>query len=169
MQRNGLQGLSELLIVNLTRQVICKVSLICPEPDLRIVPYEPGQNVKLWLHRLNTERNIQQWPDAMALAQASLLLGDVPLTWLITNRHNTTTRADLEVAMEQRFGDSANTVMARINHSKQDDLEPVQSYFDDMHLLLGQTALPDALKRDILLQNLKPSLRNQVILSIPNT
>ena len=139
------------------------------EPELRIVPYQPGDNVKLWLHRLNTERTIQQWPDAMAVRQASLLMGDIPLTWLISNCNSINTWADFESAVQQRFGDSEQTIMARIYHRKQGQEEPVQSYFDDMHLLFAQATLPDALKRDALLQNLKPSLRKRVILSIPNT
>ena len=40
--------------------------------------YEPGQNVSLWLHCVNTERILRHpvWADDEAVSQASLLLAD---------------------------------------------------------------------------------------------
>ena len=37
--------------------------------------FEPGQNVSLWLHRINTERQLRLWPDLLTVteAEASLL------------------------------------------------------------------------------------------------
>ena len=127
--------------------------------------YYPEQDVSLWLHRLNTERLLRQWPDAEALAEASLLMSDVPLTWFVTHCCNVRTWAEFDLAMRQRFGDNEQTVMARIMYRKQREDESVQSYTDDMALMFSQSLFPDAVKRDLLLQNLKPSLRKQVIIS----
>ena len=38
-----------------------------------------------------------------------------------------------------------------------------------MHLLFAQSEYPEALRRDALLSNLKPSLHKKVLLSIPST
>ena len=38
-----------------------------------------------------------------------------------------------------------------------------------MHLLFAQSEYPEALRRDALLSNLKPSLHKKVLLSIPHT
>ena len=135
----------------------------------RIECYEPGQNVSLWLHRLDTERQLRQWPDAVAVAEASLCMGDVPLTWLITHCNQNTTWLEFEAGMRQRFGDSEQTIMARIQHRKQREDESVQSYTDDMNMLFAQSVFPEAMKRDLMLDNLKPSLRRQVLASIPTT
>ena len=49
--------------------------------------------------------------------------------------------------------------------------ESVQSYsqFDDMTMMLAQSAFPDVLKRNLLIDNLKPSLRRQLLSPIPTT
>ena len=36
-----------------------------------------------------------------------------------------------------------------------------------MHMMMAQSVFPDVLKRDLLLDNMKPSLRKQVMTSIP--
>lgn len=43
--------------------------------------FEPGHNVSLWLHRIDSERQLRTWPDPVA--EASLLMTDVPLTWFL--------------------------------------------------------------------------------------
>ena len=53
--------------------------------------FEPGQNVSLWLYQLNTERTLRAWQDTEAVAHASLLVGDVPLTWMLNHCTATTT------------------------------------------------------------------------------
>ena len=35
---------------------------------------EPGQNVSLWLHRINTERQLRLWPDLLTVAEAEASL-----------------------------------------------------------------------------------------------
>ena len=99
----------------------------------RIELFEPGHNVSLWLHRLNTTRVMQGWPDADAIREASMLMGDVALTWFLTHCNQDTAWADFERGMRLRFGDSEQTVIARIQHRKQREDESVQSYTDDMH------------------------------------
>ena len=131
--------------------------------------YYPDQNVSLWLHRLNVQRVLRQWPDSVALLEASLLMSDVPLTWFVTHCNAISTWAEFDTAMRQRFGDSEQTVMTHILHRTQKEDESVQSYVDDMNLMFSQSLFPDAMKRDLLLQNLKPQLRKQVIVSIPST
>ena len=96
-------------------------------------------------------------------------MGDVPLTWFLTHLNLESTWAQFSAGMKQRFGDSEQTIMARIQHRKQREDESVQSYADDMHMMFSQSAFPEALKRDLLLDNLKPSLRTQVLASIPTT
>ncbi len=135
----------------------------------RIDIFEHGHNVSLWLHRLNTARQMQGWPDTVAVAEASLLMGDVPLTWFLTHCNQDTAWDDFQEGMRQRFGDSEQTIMARIQHRKHREDESVQSYADDMNMMFAQSVLPEAMKRDLLLENLKPSLRKQVMLSIPTT
>ena len=100
----------------------------------RIELFQPGQNVSLWLLRLNTERLLRQWPDPVTVAETSLLMGDVPLTWFASNCDHTTAWVDFESRMQQRFGDSEQTIMARMQHRKQREDESVQSYADDMQL-----------------------------------
>ena len=139
------------------------------ETDTRICLYEPDQNIKLWLYRVNVERGLRQWPDPVAVAEASTLLGDGALTWFLAERCNLASWSDFEIAIQQRFGDNPDTIMARIQHRKQAEDESVQCYADDMHMMFGQTDFPPALKRDLLLQNLKPSLRKAVIRTIPGT
>ena len=60
-------------------------------------------------------------------------------------------------------------LLVRIAHCKQKEDESVQSYSNDMHLLFAQSEYPEALRRDALLSNLKPSLHKKVLLSIPRT
>jgi len=38
-----------------------------------------------------------------------------------------------------------------------------------MHMMMAQSVFPGVLKRDLLLDNMKPSLRKQVMTSIPTT
>ena len=71
--------------------------------------------------------------------------------------------------MKQRFGDNEQTVVARITHRKQRENENVQAYVDGMNMLFSQTGIPDAMKSDILLDNLTPSLQIQVVATIPKT
>ena len=59
--------------------------------------------------------------------------------------------------------------MARIQHRKQREDESVQSFADEMIMLLSQIPLPESFKRDMLLDNLKPSLRKAVLNTIPET
>ena len=135
----------------------------------RVEMFEPGHNVSLWLHRIDTERQLRTWPDPVAVAEASLLMTDVPLTWFLTHCNEHTTWADFSTGMKHRFGDSEQTFIARIQHRKQRDDESVQSYADDMNMMFNQSVFPEPMKRDLLLENLKPALRKQVITSIPNT
>lgn len=71
--------------------------------------------------------------------------------------------------MKQRFGDNEQTVVARITHRKQRENENVQAYVDEMNMLCSQASIPEAMKSDILIDNLKPNLRTQVIATIPKT
>ena len=135
----------------------------------RVELFEPVHNVSLWLHRIDTERQLRTWPDPVAVAEASLLMTDVPLTWFLTHCNEHTTWADFSTGMKHRFGDSEQTVTARIQHRKQHDDESVQSYADDMNMMFSQSVFPEPMKRDLLLENLKPALRKQVITSIPKT
>ena len=134
-----------------------------------IEKYEPDQNVSLWLHRLNTERLLSNWSDAVAVAEASLLLGDIALTWFLntTTLHSSWKAFDL--GMRQRFGDTEQRIVAHIMHRKQRDTESVQSYVDDLNLLFAQCNLPENMQLDLLLDNLRPQLRKKVIATIPKT
>lgn len=69
--------------------------------------------------------------------------------------------------MRQRFGDSEQPIIARIQHRKQREDESVQAYAEDM--MFAQCNFPEVLKRNLLIDNLKPSLRKQVVSSIPTT
>ena len=69
--------------------------------------------------------------------------------------------------MRKRFGDAEHTIIAQITNRKQRDSEPVQSYVDDMNMLFAQCVLPEAMKLDMLLDNLQPSLKQQVFSTIP--
>ena len=40
----------------------------------RVEMFEPGQNVSLWLHRINTERQLRLWPDVLTVAEAEASL-----------------------------------------------------------------------------------------------
>ena len=135
----------------------------------RIDIYEPGQNVSLWLHRLNTERLLRGWQDPVAVAEANMLMGDIALTWFLNNCNVNTPWDDFSAGMKKRFGDNEQTVMARITHRKQREDETVQSYVDEMSMLFSQSEIPDAMKQDLMLDNLKPSLRKQVVATIPKT
>jgi len=84
----------------------------------RVDTFEPTHNVTLWLHRMDTERQLRQWPDAVALAEASMSMADSPLIWFLANAGRIHTWAEFEVAMKQRFGDSEQTITARINSVK---------------------------------------------------
>ena len=139
------------------------------ETKSRVDTFELEHNVTLWLHRMDTERQLHQWPDAVAIAEASMNMGDSPLTWFLANAGRIHTWAEFEFATKQRFADSEQTIMARIQHRKQCEDESVQSYADDMHMMMAQSVFPDVLKRDLLLDNMKPSLRKQVMTSIPTT
>ena len=55
------------------------------DDKLCVEKYDPSQNVAIWLHRLNTERVLRNWSDAVALAYASLFMGDVALMWFLNN------------------------------------------------------------------------------------
>ena len=58
--------------------------------------YEPSKNVALWLHRMNTEGQTQGWSDPQAVAEASLSLGNVALTWFVTHCAQVTNWAEFE-------------------------------------------------------------------------
>ena len=85
------------------------------ERTLLIDYFEPSQNVTLWLRRLNTARQMHDWSDPVAIAEASMFLGDIPLTWLINSCNENTTLAEFELGMKERFGDTAQTILARIS------------------------------------------------------
>jgi len=87
--------------------------------------------------------------------------------WL-TDSDNTTTFAQFAAGLQRRFGHDKQ-ILVRIAHRKQKQDESVQSYNDDVHLLFAQSEYPEALRRDALLSNLKPSLHKKVLLSIPRT
>ncbi len=89
--------------------------------------------------------------------------------WFQANCDNTTTFAQFAEGLQRRFGHDKQTILVRIAHRKQKEDESVQSYSDDMHLLFAQSEYPEALRRDALLSNLKPSLHKKVLLSIPRT
>ena len=110
----------------------------------RIELFEPGQNVSLWLHRLNTLRIMQGWTDIDAIREASMLMGDVALTWFLIHCDQLTPWPDFEHGMRQRFGDSEQTIIARIQYRKQYEDESVQSYIDDMNMMFAQSAFPDS-------------------------
>ena len=135
----------------------------------RIELFEPGQNVSLWLHRLNTVRIMQGWSNADAIREASMLMGDIALTWFLTHCNQLTPWPDFEYGMRKRFGDSEQTIIARVQHRKQRENESVQSYIDDMNMMFAQSAFPDVVKRNLLIDNMKPSLRQQILSSIPTT
>ncbi len=82
----------------------------------RVELFEPGHNALLWLHRLNTIRTLQSWTDYDAVEEAGMLLGDVALTWFLMHCNRDTPWVDFELGMRQRFGDSEQTVIARIQH-----------------------------------------------------
>ncbi len=109
--------------------------------------YEPTQNVALWLHRMNTERQIQGWSDSQAVAEASLSLGNFALTWFVTHCAQVTIWAEFESKMRLRFGEDKQTIIARIKHRKQGENESVQLYADDMIMMFAQSELPYALRR----------------------
>lgn len=136
-------------------------------PQLEL--FEPGHNVSLWLHRLNTIRTVQNWSDLEAVREASILLSDVPLAWFLTHCNQLTSWEDFERGMRQRFGDSEQTIIARIQHRKQREDESVQAYAEDMNMMFAQCQFPEVLKRNLLIDNLKPNLRKQVVSSIPTT
>ena len=71
--------------------------------------------------------------------------------------------------MRHRFGDSEETTIARVINRKQRKDETVQAHADDMQMLLGQSVLPETMKRNLLMNNLRPALRDQAIHSIPLT
>ena len=101
-------------------------------PSINIPKYEPEQNVSLWLHRLNTKRLLRQWTDAVAVAEASLLLGDIALTWFLNNNAVQASWVAFNLGMKQRFGETEQSIVAHITHRKQRDSESVQSYVDDI-------------------------------------
>ena len=80
-----------------------------------------------------------------------------------------TTWDDFVAGMKQRFGDNEQTILARITHRKQRENKNVQAYVDETNMLFSQTSIPEAMKSDILIDNLKPSLRTQVVATIPET
>ncbi len=131
--------------------------------------YEPTQNVSLWLHRMNTERQIQGWSDSQAVAEASLSLGNVALTWFVMHCTQVTTWAEFESNMRARFGEDKQSIIARIKHRKQAENESVQLYADDMIMMFAQSELPHALWRDALLNNLKSGLKEDVMVTVPST
>ena len=131
--------------------------------------YEPTQNVALWLHRMTTERQIQGWSDPQAVAEASLSRGNVALTWFVTHCAQVTNWAEFESKMRVRFGEDKQTIIARIKHRKQAENESVQLYADDMIMMFAQSALPHALRRDALLNNLKPGQKEDVMVTMPST
>ena len=132
------------------------------ERPFHLAKYQPEQNVALWLHKINTMRLLWQWPDDVTVAEASLCMGDVALTWLVTHCTPDTSWGEFQVGMKARFGDTGDTIMTRIQHRQQYEDESVQSFADDMTMLMNKSALPESLKRDMLLKNLKPSLREQI-------
>ena len=135
----------------------------------RIEVYEPGQNVSLWLPQLNTERLLRSWHDNVAVAETSLLLGDIPLTWLINNCNDNTTWKELKSGIKQRFGESEQIILVSVRHRKQQENETVQTYIDEMSMLLSQSSIPEAMKQDLMLENMKPDLRKQVTATIPKS
>lgn len=124
----------------------------------RIGHFEPSHSISLWLHHINTEQQLRQWLDPMAVAEA---------TWFLTNCGQSTTWADFEASIHQCFGDNEQTILVHVQHRKQQESESVQSYADDMNMLFAQSAFPDAMRMDIMLDNLKPSLRRRVATIIP--
>ena len=63
---------------------------------------------------------------------------------------------------------SAQSVITRIQPRKQREDESVQSYADEMHTLFAQSDFPEILKEICCSTILKPSLRKQVLNTIPN-
>ena len=98
--------------------------------------YEPGQNVSLWLHCVNTERILRHWADDEAVSQASLLLADVPMMWTLGNCNAQRTWFEFMngMHMKARCGDSEQTIciLACISHRKQRENESVRSYVDEI-------------------------------------
>lgn len=84
-----------------------------------------NQNVNLWLHRLDTERQLRQWPDPVVIAEASMLLGDVALTWSLAHITPQTGWHVFQTSMKQRFGDAEQSILAHIHHCKQREDESV--------------------------------------------
>ena len=80
-----------------------------------------------------------------------------------------TTWAEFESNMRLRFGEDKQTIIARINHRKQAENESVQLYADDMIMIFAQSELPHALRRDALLNNLRPGLNEDVMGTMPST
>ena len=93
----------------------------------------------------------------------------MPLTWILSHGIANTTWDDFVTGMKKRFGDTEQTILARITHRKQHENENVQAFVDEMNMLFSQTSIPEAMKSDILIDNLKPSLRTQVIATVPKT
>ncbi len=61
------------------------------------------------------------------------------------------------------------TIIAHIQHRKQAENESVQLYADDMIIMFAQSELPHALRRDVLLNNLKSGLKEDVMVTMPST
>ena len=118
---------------------------------------------------MNTERQLRSWSDAKAAEEATLMLGDVALTWFIRHCKSETTWSEFMQGMIDRFGDNEHSIMSRVRHRKQQEDESVQQYADDMLMLFTRAALPESVKMDLIVENMKRSLRKQVILTIPTS
>lgn len=109
----------------------------------RIPRYEPEHNVTLWLHCLNTERQLRNWSDLVAVNEANTSLGNVALTWSLTYCTHSTTWAQFDLGLRARFGDDKHTLMAHIKHRRQAGNANVQSYVDAMNMMFAQSASPE--------------------------
>ena len=98
-----------------------------------------------------------------------MLMGDIPLTWMINGCNDNTTWTEFETGMKQKFGDSKQTVLAHIKHRMQEDDEPVHAYIDEMRMLLSQLAISEDIKVDLTLQNMTHWFKTQVIQTIPRS
>ena len=128
-----------------------------------------AENVTLWLHRWANKKELQGWQDIEAIRHASQYLGPIPYGWFATHAAAFNTWAEFSAGLQQRFADDEQGLMLRLKNRKQQEVETVQAYADEMALLFAQTHTPAASQRDMFLDNLKPSLQKRVINTCPES
>ena len=128
-----------------------------------------SENVHLWLHQWQHKKQLQRWSDAEAVQHASLCLGQLPYTWFAAQGQHLQSWDQFSAAMLQRFAENEQALALKLRCRRQQQHKSVQAYADALTMLFDQTSTPTMSQCNMFLEGLKPSLKERVVNTCPET